>query len=316
MSPFSGVTALATEQASDAVQAASGAFSLMWLLVALPLVGAAVLLLAGRRTDGWGHWLAIAHVGQRVRRGLHPVRRHARPARRRPSQRPARLRLGARRHLPGAYRPAPRPALHDLRAAHHRRRHADPHLLVGYMAHDPDRRRFFAYLNLFVASMLLLVLADNYLAALRRLGGRRSRVLPAHRLLVHQGDAPSVAAKKAFVVNRVGDVGLSLGDHAHVRHVRLGHLRRGVLPRRRGAGRHAHLDRSRPAARGLRQVRAVPAADLAARRDGRPHPGVGAHPRRDDGHRRRLPDRALRPDLRPHGRRAHRGARHRQRSRW
>ena len=34
---------------------------------------------------------------------------------------------------------------------------------VGYMAHDRDRRRFFGYLNLFIAAMLLLVLADNYL---------------------------------------------------------------------------------------------------------------------------------------------------------
>ncbi len=34
---------------------------------------------------------------------------------------------------------------------------------LGYMEHDPDKRRFFAYLNLFVASMLLLVLADSYL---------------------------------------------------------------------------------------------------------------------------------------------------------
>ena len=55
---------------------------------------------------------------------------------------------------------------------------------VGYMEHDPDRRRFFGELNLFVAAMLLLVLADNYLRALRRLGGRRSRVVPADRVLV------------------------------------------------------------------------------------------------------------------------------------
>ena len=34
---------------------------------------------------------------------------------------------------------------------------------VGYMAHDPGRRRFFGYFNLFIAAMLLLVLADNYL---------------------------------------------------------------------------------------------------------------------------------------------------------
>ena len=43
---------------------------------------------------------------------------------------------------------------------------------VGYMSHDHDRRRFFGYLNLFVASMLLLVLADNYLCSTS--GGRAS----------------------------------------------------------------------------------------------------------------------------------------------
>ena len=57
---------------------------------------------------------------------------------------------------------------------------------VGYMAHDPERRRFFAYLNLFVAAMLLLVLADNYLGLYVGLGGRRPGVLPADRLLVAQ----------------------------------------------------------------------------------------------------------------------------------
>ena len=34
---------------------------------------------------------------------------------------------------------------------------------IGYMSHDPGRRRFFAYMNLFLASMLLLVLGDSYL---------------------------------------------------------------------------------------------------------------------------------------------------------
>ena len=41
---------------------------------------------------------------------------------------------------------------------------------VGYMAHDTDRRRFFGYLNLFIAAMLLLVLSDNYLGPVRRAG--------------------------------------------------------------------------------------------------------------------------------------------------
>ena len=57
--------------------------------------------------------------------------------------------------------------------------------------------------------MLLLVLSDNYLAPVRRVGGRRPRLLPADRVLAVQADR-AVAAKKAFIANRVGDVGLSL----------------------------------------------------------------------------------------------------------
>ena len=80
---------------------------------------------------------------------------------------------------------------------------------VGYMSHDHDRRRFFAYLNLFVASMLLLVLADNYLLLYVGWEG----VGLASYLLIgfwYFKESAAVAAKKAFVVNRVGDVGLSL----------------------------------------------------------------------------------------------------------
>ena len=55
---------------------------------------------------------------------------------------------------------------------------------IGYMAHDADRRKFFAYLNLFVAAMLLLVLGEQLRHAVRRLGGRRPGVVPADRLLV------------------------------------------------------------------------------------------------------------------------------------
>ncbi len=80
---------------------------------------------------------------------------------------------------------------------------------VGYMSHDHDRRRFFAYLNLFVASMLLLVLANNYLVLYVGWEG----VGLASYLLIgfwFFKDSAAVASKKAFVVNRVGDVGLSL----------------------------------------------------------------------------------------------------------
>src|SRR6202035_5684527 len=80
---------------------------------------------------------------------------------------------------------------------------------VGYMAHDRERRRFFGFLNLFIAAMLLLVLSDNYLALYAGWEG----VGLASYLLIgfwqHKNSA-AVAAKKAFIANRIGDVGLSL----------------------------------------------------------------------------------------------------------
>ena len=80
---------------------------------------------------------------------------------------------------------------------------------LGYMEHDPDRRRFFAYLNLFVAAMLLLVLADSYLLLYVGWEG----VGLASYLLIgfwNHNPAYATAANKAFVVNRVGDFGLSV----------------------------------------------------------------------------------------------------------
>src|SRR5215475_2436014 len=80
---------------------------------------------------------------------------------------------------------------------------------VGYMAHDTDRRRFFGYMDLFIAAMLLLVLSDNYLALY---AGWEGVGLASYLLIGFWQFRPSaaVAAKKAFVVNRVGDAGLSL----------------------------------------------------------------------------------------------------------
>src|SRR3954462_11427622 len=81
---------------------------------------------------------------------------------------------------------------------------------IGYMEHDPRRRRFFGYLNLFVAAMLVLVLAANYLGVF--LGwegvGLASYLLIGFWQYKHSAAA---AAKKAFILNRVGDIGLSLG---------------------------------------------------------------------------------------------------------
>jgi NADH-quinone oxidoreductase subunit L len=80
---------------------------------------------------------------------------------------------------------------------------------IGYMEHDPRRPRFFGYLNLFVAAMLILVLAGNYLGVFLGWEG----VGLASYLLIgfwqHKHSA-AAAAKKAFIVNRVGDIGLSL----------------------------------------------------------------------------------------------------------
>ena len=80
---------------------------------------------------------------------------------------------------------------------------------LGYMSHDPDRRRFFAYLNLFVSAMLLLVLADNFLGLYV---GWEGVGLASYLLIGFWSHKPSAAtaAKKAFVVNRVGDMGLAI----------------------------------------------------------------------------------------------------------
>jgi NADH-quinone oxidoreductase subunit L len=79
---------------------------------------------------------------------------------------------------------------------------------ISYMSHDEDRRRFFAFLNLFIAAMLLLVLGNSYLNLYVGWEG----VGLASYLLIgfwNQKPAYATASKKAFVMNRVGDMGLS-----------------------------------------------------------------------------------------------------------
>jgi NADH-quinone oxidoreductase subunit L len=81
---------------------------------------------------------------------------------------------------------------------------------IGYMAHDNGRWRFFAYLNLFMFSMLLLVLADNFmlLFAAWELVGLSSYLLIG---FWYKRLSAALASKKAFIVNRVGDFGFALG---------------------------------------------------------------------------------------------------------
>ncbi len=80
---------------------------------------------------------------------------------------------------------------------------------IGYMEHDERRRRFFGYLNLFLAAMLILVIADNYLLLYV---GWEGVGLASYLLIGFWQHKPSAAtaAKKAFLVNRVGDIGLSI----------------------------------------------------------------------------------------------------------
>ena len=80
----------------------------------------------------------------------------------------------------------------------------------GYMWQDPDYQRFFAYMNLFVAAMLVLVLADNLVLLFLGWEG----VGLCSFLLIgfwHRDPANGYAARKAFVVTRVGDTAFAIG---------------------------------------------------------------------------------------------------------
>ncbi|HEY3527591.1 MAG TPA: NADH-quinone oxidoreductase subunit L [Nocardioides sp.] len=193
---------------------ADGVFSLLWLVIALPLLGAAILLvgapLAKGRLDRNGHLIGAAlpvlsfvlslvmffallgraaddrQVGQHVYTwfdagGLH---------------------VGA-------------DLLYDPLSALFMLLITGVGSLIhiysiGYMEHDERRRRFFGYLNLFIAAMLTLVMSANYLGVF--LGwegvGLASYLLIGFWQYKHSAAA---AAKKAFILNRVGDIGLSLG---------------------------------------------------------------------------------------------------------
>ncbi len=84
---------------------------------------------------------------------------------------------------------------------------------IGYMHHDPDRPRFFAYLSFFTFAMLSLVTADNLV---QMFFGWEGVGLASYLLIGFWFKRPSAnaAAIKAFVVNRIGDFGFSLGMFA------------------------------------------------------------------------------------------------------
>jgi NADH-quinone oxidoreductase subunit L len=182
---------------------------LTWLLVALPAAGAAILLLGGRRTDRWGHWLgcltALASFGVGLALLSDMLGRHG----------------DARTIGQNLFSWIPVDGLQvDFGLQIDQLSICFVLLITGvgslihiysvaYMAEDPDRRRFFAYLNLFLAAMLLLVVADNYVVLY---AGWEGVGLASYLLIGFWYHKPTAAtaAKKAFVMNRVGDAGLAL----------------------------------------------------------------------------------------------------------
>jgi NADH-quinone oxidoreductase subunit L len=187
--------------------AASGWLSHFWLLIAIPLASAAVLLVLGRRADRWGHWLGVGSVGVSFLLGLSYFF-----------------------VLRGRTERSAETSLFEFAAVGRLRVDfgllLDPlsavfvllitgvgfliHLYaVGYMAHDEGRRRFFGYFNLFVAAMLLLVLGNNYVLLYI---GWEGVGLASYLLIAFWYLRPSAATagKKAFLMNRVGDAGFTL----------------------------------------------------------------------------------------------------------
>ena len=189
--------------------ASATAGSALWLIPALPLLGAVLLLLIGRRANVWGHLLgcatALAAFAVAVWQFVEMAGRDA----------------GERAAAQTLFTWV---SVGDL--------HVDfglqldqlslvfvllvtgvgllIHLYsIGYMAADPARRKLFAYLNLFLAAMLMLVMADNFLGLYL---GWEGVGLVSYLLIGFWQHKPSAAtaAKKAFLVNRVGDIGLGI----------------------------------------------------------------------------------------------------------
>ena len=177
-------------------------------LIALPLAGAVILLLAGRRSDKWGHLLATALSASSFFVGLYQLSLMlGRPS----EQRPVGQKLFEWISV-GTFNIDAGLLLDQLSICFVLLITGVGTLIhiysISYMSHDPDRRRFFAFLNLFIAAMLLLVLGDSYLNLYVGWEG----VGLASYLLIgfwNQKPAYATASKKAFIMNRVGDMGLS-----------------------------------------------------------------------------------------------------------
>ena len=178
-------------------------------LIALPLAGAVILLLAGRRSDKWGHLLATALSASSFAVGLYQLSQMlARPT----EERAVGQKLFSWISV-GTFNVDAGLLLDQLSICFVLLITGVGTLIhiysISYMSHDENRRRFFAYLNLFIAAMLLLVLGDSYL---NLYVGWEGVGLASYLLIGFWNQKPAYAAasKKAFVMNRIGDMGLSL----------------------------------------------------------------------------------------------------------
>ena len=177
-------------------------------LIALPLLGATILLLAGRRADKWGHILGTLMSASSFAVGLYQL---SLMLGRSTEERPVGQKLFEWISV-GSFKVDAGLLLDQLSICFVLLITGVGTLIhiysISYMSHDKDRRRFFAYLNLFIAAMLLLVLGDSYLNLYVGWEG----VGLASYLLIgfwNQKPAYATASKKAFVMTRVGDMGLS-----------------------------------------------------------------------------------------------------------
>ena len=181
--------------------------SVSWLLIALPLLSFFGLMVAGRRADAWGHWAGVGVSGATAVIGIvaffEMVGRTA-------SDRSESVHLftwfsGGELNLDAGLLLDPLSLTFVLLIT------VVGTLIhvysVAYMEHDPRRRMFFAYLNLFIGAMLLLVTADSYLLLFV---GWEGVGLASYLLIGFWNHKPeyATAANKAFVVNRIGDMGL------------------------------------------------------------------------------------------------------------
>ena len=210
MTTLTGLTAghaVTVLAATETTVPASGALRLSWLLLAFPLVGATVLLVGGRRTNRWGHLLGVAMPLAAFVYGVIAFFTLLGDTNRSQD-------THVYSWIPVAgFQVNMNLLIDQLSICFVLLITGVGSLIiiysVGYMAHDPERRRFFGYMNLFLAAMLLLVLGDNYLVLYAGWEG----VGLASYLLIgfwQYKNSAAVAAKKAFIANRVGDAGLSI----------------------------------------------------------------------------------------------------------